>query len=75
MYQPIPYIQRLSELVVTVVHVSDMLEGLLKEQGSAIDSVSFYIEDTLESQQKLVQELLALQQEQDLALATKLGEV
>ena len=74
MSHQIPYIQRLSELVATVVRVSDMLEASLKELGSDTDSVGFYISDTLESQRKLVRELLVLQQERDLALAIKLGE-
>ncbi len=56
------------------VHVSDMLEQLAKEQGSVTGYPNISIKDTLGMQQRLVQELLVLQQEQDLALAIKLGE-
>ncbi len=56
------------------VHVSDMLEQLAKEQDSVTGYPNISIKDTLGMQQRLVQELLVLQQEQDLALAIKLGE-
>jgi len=71
----IPYIQRLSEVVATVVRVSDMLEELFKEQDSVIGSLSIYTKDTLATLPKLVQGLLELQQERDLDLATKQGVV
>ncbi len=74
MSQQTPSIPRLSELVVMAVHVSDTLEVLHKELGFRTDSVGLHISDTLVLQQRLVQGLLALQQEQDLALAIQCGE-
>ncbi len=68
-------IPKLSEVVASAVHVSDMLAELLKALDLDTDLRVSDIEDISELQQKLVQELLVLQQEQDLALATKLGEV
>ncbi len=72
---PLVSIPRLSPVVILAERVLDMLAVLRKQVDSDISSLSSYTEDTFELQQKLVQELLVLQQEQDLALAIKLGEV
>ena len=75
MSHPLTSIPKLSGAVILAEHVSAMLEEFPKVSDSDIDSQSICIEDILAMQQKLVQELLVLQQVQDLALATQLGEV
>jgi len=58
-----------------MVHLDlDTLVPLHKVQELDIESVNISIRDTSGMLQKLVQELLVLQQEQDLVLAIKLGE-
>ncbi len=71
MSQPTLFIQKLSALADSVRLVSDMLVALRKREelvtvspGTSLDVISGQL-------QELVQELLALQQEQDLALVTK----
>ncbi len=75
MLRPLVSIPRLFQVVELAVHVSDMLEALLKDSVLVINWPSSDIEDISVLQQKLVQELLALQQAQDLELAIQVGEV
>ncbi len=66
-------IPKLSGVVTLAVHVLDMLEALHKAYGSDTGSVNLHIGNTFDLQQRLIQELLVLQQEQDLVLAVHSG--
>ncbi len=67
-------IQKLLEVQAMVLPELDMQEGLPKEYVSVIALVSISIAGISGMLQKLVQELLVLQQVQDSDLAIKLGE-
>jgi len=67
-------IPKLSQVVTLAVRVSDMAEQLSKQDDWPIDYQSSSIKDISVGLQALVQELLVLQQAQDSALATMLGE-
>ncbi len=74
MSQLIQSIQKLLDLLDTVRLELDMPVQSRKALDSATVSVSTSIKNTSGMLQKLVQGLLELQQAQDSALATKLGE-
>ncbi len=75
MSHPALSIPKLSGVVTLAVHVLDMLEQSVQEYESVTESQSISLRGISEQQQKLVQELLVLQQEQDLALAQVCGEL
>ncbi len=71
MLHPTLSIPKLSALVVSLGHAQDMAELLHKDLDSDIVSEGTPVKDIYVAISKLLQDVLVLQQEQDLALAIK----
>jgi len=65
----------LSQVVISVEHALGMLVALSSRVDCSIGSQSTYLEDISSLLREVVQALLEQQQERDLALACKVGEV